>query len=450
MVRVSAGSCGAFWLILCGVVSAQIITEFPVPGSGPIVSGPDGNLYTSNAVVSTAGTVVRSITLNGSLCIPSQGLASSPMGGLAFDPGGTYWYTSRCPLPMWPLFPLPEPPFLASSAGDVYLAPMFPVLLWTAAGLWLAGVPGEGVWHMSSPGNFDKTALPASSDQDGSNTALGLAADGDGNVWYSRSGTNRVGRISTSGAITEFDLPSSDRQARAMTRGPDGNVWFLETSGDGSRSWIARSTPLGQVTEFATPSPVGPGGQIAAGPDGNLWFTVPFVGEALLDRLGRVTPGGSITEFVTPTPRSGPAGITAGSDGNVWLTEWGIGKIGRVNVGLAGRCSPTALCLDRDRFSVSASHHPTPAGPAQPAIAVPLTGDTGYFWFFAPDNVELVVKVLDGCSINGEHWVFAGGLTNVGVDWTVTDLQTGTSRTYSNAAGTPLQPIQDSSAFPCP
>ena len=28
-----------------------------------------------------------------------------------------------------------------------------------------------------------------------------------------------------------------------------------------------------------------------------------------------------------------------------------------------------------------------------------LTGDSGYFWFFNAINIEVVVKVLDGCGI---------------------------------------------------
>jgi hypothetical protein len=64
--------------------------------------------------------------------------------------------------------------------------------------------------------------------------------------------------------------------------------------------------------------------------------------------------------------------------------------------------------------------------------------------------VELVVKVLTGCSVNDHYWVFAGGLTDVFVELKVTDALTGVMKSYSNALGTPFQPIQDSSAFPCP
>jgi hypothetical protein len=109
-----------------------------------------------------------------------------------------------------------------------------------------------------------------------------------------------------------------------------------------------------------------------------------------------------------------------------------------------------SLCLAGYRFRVEATFQQTPEGPSAPATAVPLTNDTGYFWFFDPTNIELVTKVLTGCGVNNEYWVFAGGLTDVGIEMKVTDTVTGAVKTYSNAFGTPFQPIQDSSAFPCP
>ncbi len=63
----------------------------------------------------------------------------------------------------------------------------------------------------------------------------------------------------------------------------------------------------------------------------------------------------------------------------------------------------------------------------------------------------MVIKVLNGCSLNSNYWTFAGGLTNVNVILTVTDTQTGLIKTYINPQGSPFQPIQDTSAFAtCP
>ena len=67
---------------------------------------------------------------------------------------------------------------------------------------------------------------------------------------------------------------------------------------------------------------------------------------------------------------------------------------------------------------------------------MPLTGDTGAFWFFDPANLELMIKVLDGRAVNGYFWVFYGSLSNVEFTVTVTDTTTGAVKTYHNA---PLQ-----------
>ena len=111
---------------------------------------------------------------------------------------------------------------------------------------------------------------------------------------------------------------------------------------------------------------------------------------------------------------------------------------------------PQSLCLSNDRFQVEVDWR-TDQGTSGQGQAIELTPDTGYFWFFQEENVEIVVKVLDACSFADRFWVFAGGLTNVEVNITVTDTQTGTIQTYGNPLNTPFQPIQDTNAFAtCP
>lgn len=99
-------------------------------------------------------------------------------------------------------------------------------------------------------------------------------------------------------------------------------------------------------------------------------------------------------------------------------------------------CQPSAsaLCLGGGRFEVKVSWRDF-TGRTGSGRAVPLTGDTGYFWFFDPANVETVVKVLDGTGVNGHFWVFFGALTNVEYTLTVTDTQTGLTRRYFNPQG---------------
>ncbi len=109
-------------------------------------------------------------------------------------------------------------------------------------------------------------------------------------------------------------------------------------------------------------------------------------------------------------------------------------------------CAPGALCLANGRFVVEATWR-APGGASGQGVPVPYSRDTGMFWFFDEANLELVVKVLDGCALNRRYWVFAGGLTNVRVDLRVTDVARGTTVTYRNPLGRVFVPIQDTDAL---
>jgi hypothetical protein len=106
---------------------------------------------------------------------------------------------------------------------------------------------------------------------------------------------------------------------------------------------------------------------------------------------------------------------------------------------------PTRLCLQGDRFAVEAVWKDF-QGNTGIGTAVPLSGDTGYFWFFAPTNVEVVAKVLDGRALGGKFWFFYGALSNVEYTLTVTDTQTGAVKTYKNPSGQ-FASVADTSAF---
>jgi hypothetical protein len=115
-------------------------------------------------------------------------------------------------------------------------------------------------------------------------------------------------------------------------------------------------------------------------------------------------------------------------------------------------CAPgnTRLCLNGSRFQVEVEWT-RPNGESGAGQAVSLTTDTGYFWFFNSANVEMVIKVLNGCGSNNRYWVFAGGLTDVRVRITVTDTLREVVKQYTNPQGTAFKPIQDTGAFAtCP
>lgn len=127
------------------------------------------------------------------------------------------------------------------------------------------------------------------------------------------------------------------------------------------------------------------------------------------------------------------------------------GRIRNFSVILVPRPAPcmpgqTTICLNNNRFQVQVSWRVPAQGTSGMGMAMPLTADTGSFWFFSSTNLELVIKILDGTPVNGHFWVFYGALSNVEYTITVTDTVTGLVKMYFNPNGQ-LASVADISAF---
>ncbi|HEV2846836.1 MAG TPA: fibronectin type III domain-containing protein, partial [Thermoanaerobaculia bacterium] len=109
------------------------------------------------------------------------------------------------------------------------------------------------------------------------------------------------------------------------------------------------------------------------------------------------------------------------------------------------------LCLRDGRFRARV-RWTAPDGQSASGSVMPVAAnDSGLFWFFSPDNLELLVKVLDGCAENGHYWVFTGPATSVQYVLTVTDTLTGKARVYFHPQGAPPRGLSDNEAFgDCP
>lgn len=139
-----------------------------------------------------------------------------------------------------------------------------------------------------------------------------------------------------------------------------------------------------------------------------------------------------------------------------------------------------------DEYVVDASERePTAPQPGDYAVGQPLASDMAWVdftndvntinnviggsnsvddscvFFFEPQNVEALLRVLDGCESNQRFWVFAGAMTNVEFQITVSDTVLGTTATYANPLGqimpssidlmrsTTTDVLFDNSIFPC-
>ena len=187
-----------------------------------------------------------------------------------------------------------------------------------------------------------------------------ITVGSDGNLWFPEQTTFKIGRMTTAGGFTDFPIITPGGLV-GIAAGSDGNLWFTEAIGK-----IGRITTAGVVTEFPVPS----GGtpiQIAAGPDGNLWFTNFTTGQ-----VSRITTAGVITEFPTNVVDSSPQGITAGPDGNIWFTDTGAVQIGRITM------------------TGHVTEFPIPSGNAN--LLGIATGPDGNLWF-AEDDANKIGRI---------------------------------------------------------
>jgi hypothetical protein len=103
------------------------------------------------------------------------------------------------------------------------------------------------------------------------------------------------------------------------------------------------------------------------------------------------------------------------------------------------------LCLgENNRFEVKV-HWMDFAGNMDDAFTVAIPGrrDSGLFYFFDGNNIEMLIKVLSGCHINNRFWVFYAATTDVAFHLTVRDTVTGFVKPYDNALGEPAAPVLD-------
>lgn len=220
----------------------------------------------------------------------------------------------------------------------------------------------------------------------------GIAAGSDGNLWFTEILANKVGRITTTGSITEFPIAMADSVPRDIVSGP-GGMWFAQPG----INYIARITTSGVISEFYVYTGSAASnltGGIALGPDGNLWFTKfsavsTMIGGVVTDypattgsapetivvgpdknlwfnefnpprQVAKVTTGGAVTEY--PIPAGGaPVGIASGPDGAIWFSDYNA-DISRV----------TTSAVFTSLYPVSS------AGGVDRAI---ITGPDGALWF---------------------------------------------------------------------
>jgi virginiamycin B lyase len=147
---------------------------------------------------------------------------------------------------------------------------------------------------------------------------FGVAVDAVGTVWATLQNANKLVRISSSGEVTSFTVPTRRSGLTDVAVDSIGTVWFLEIVANK----IGRFAD-GRFQEFPVPTPNAALTGLAVAPDGAVWFT-----ELRGHKLGRLR-NGVVTEFALPRPDARPFGIAVDAANNVWYTDLS-GWLGRL------------------------------------------------------------------------------------------------------------------------
>ncbi len=235
-----------------------------------IVAGPDGALYISD---NTRGTIIR---------LTSAGLSTEYRVPGPFENGAGI-----------------GKPYSPAVGAD--------------GNLWFGVIVGLGntqIARMTLEGVISSFVLPRQV------FPGNFTAGADGNIWFVDTAYGqRVGRITPSGEVKEFEFQIGTDMFECITSGPDQNLWVTEVPNK-----IKRITTSGVATDFVLPADFSDPWSITNGPDGNVWFTEA----SAPPRIGRITPDGMISEFsarLGPSPPTLPTNIVTGADGNLWFTE---------------------------------------------------------------------------------------------------------------------------------
>lgn len=195
-----------------------------------------------------------------------------------------------------------------------------------ASPIWITAGPDNALWftdatgvigRITSGGLLTEFILPQSDSSPNE-----LVAGADGALWFTEGVLQGViVRLTVQGDLTEFPVKAS---VSSITSGPDGSLWFIEALANAnSTNKIGRITIHGKISEFIIPESI-EGNELAAGPDGNLWFSTE---QGASNQIGRMTPEGQFTFFSLGVTSSVEQIINDGN-GSLIFTEEEANKIG--------------------------------------------------------------------------------------------------------------------------
>jgi virginiamycin B lyase len=158
------------------------------------------------------------------------------------------------------------------------------------ATMWLAiyGSAGDRIGRLAPSGEIREFVAP--------DELAAVVLGPDGNIWLTAQGL--VGRLTPDGVMTTFPIGNS--RPYEIVAGPDGAMWFS----DRGNNALGRITMSGQVSEFAIPTALSLPTGVTVGPDHAIWFV-----ESEANKIGRFAIPESLFREGGAVPVVGPLGL---------------------------------------------------------------------------------------------------------------------------------------------
>nr|AIF08656.1 copper resistance D domain-containing protein (ycnJ) [uncultured marine thaumarchaeote KM3_31_G08] len=153
-----------------------------------------------------------------------------------------------------------------------------------------------------------------------------LTIDNDGMIWYSTSGTGKIGFINPeNNEITEFSSDSPLQSPEALLFDNDGNLWIAEHTGLA----ITKFNPVLETFEsISVPDKDALPFGMTFDRYGNVWFA-----QHTVDSIGVYDPDNNyLMEIPVPTETSFVQFMTSDGNDNVWFVEQQSNKLATIKM----------------------------------------------------------------------------------------------------------------------
>lgn len=188
----------------------------------------------------------------------------------------------------------------------------FPAYITSAAGdLWFTEAAANKIGRITTTGTITEFSAGTAGPYD-------IITGPDGRPWFGAQQAQALGRVNSSGGIKLVPIPTvSAHPEQLVSDKPHNSIWFAERLGQ--KVGVYNLTTKA-ITEYSAPAPSRLAG-IALDTAGNVWFS-----DSLNDQVDEMSNTGKLLQRLTLPGSTGPFSVnpwymTLGKDGDLWVLE---------------------------------------------------------------------------------------------------------------------------------